>query len=100
VVLTAGNVYPVDLGASTVNPNLTITQVAFYLETNSNGVPNPSTDQLLGYGTPSTILNAQHNWMLTMSTSELTAGTYTLFAQATDSNGQVSNVVETTLTIA
>jgi PKD repeat protein len=92
VTLTAGNVYAITPGAS-------ITQVAFYLSPNGGTTFDPSSDQLLGDGTPSTIANAQNNYTLTMSTAGLTAGTYTLFVQATDSNGQVSNVVETTLTI-
>jgi hypothetical protein len=100
VTLTAGNVYTVNLGASTVNPNLSVTQVAFYLETNSSGVPNPGSDQLLGYGTPSTIANANHNWTLTMSTAGLTSGTYTLYARALDSSGLWSNPITTTLRIA
>lgn len=92
VILTAGNAYAIIPGAN-------ITSVAFYLDSNNDGVLD-SSDQFLGDGTPSTIPNAQHNYTLTMSTAGLTAGTHTLFAQAKDSNGQVSNVVETTLTIA
>ncbi|MGH7172677.1 MAG: PKD domain-containing protein [Gemmataceae bacterium] len=93
VLLTAGNVYAITPGAN-------ITQVAFYLDTNNDGVLETGSDQLLGDGTPSTIPNAENNYTLTMSTAGLTAGTYNLFVQATDSNGQVSNVVETTLTIS
>jgi hypothetical protein len=59
-----------------------------------------SSDRLLGLGTPSTIADASHNWTLTMSATGLTAGTYTLFVQAKDSYGQLSNVATTTLTIA
>jgi hypothetical protein len=100
VTLTAGNVYTVNLGSSAIDPNLTVKEVAFYVETNGSGVPNPNTDQLLGNGTPSTIANAGHNWTLTMSTTGLTAGTYTIYARALDSNGQWSAPVATTLTIA
>ncbi|HEY7314577.1 MAG TPA: hypothetical protein VH643_34835 [Gemmataceae bacterium] len=100
VALTAGNVYAISPGASTIDPNLSVKQVAFYLETNPSGAPNPSTDQLLGFGTPSTIANAGHNWTLSMSTTGLTAGTYTIYARALDSNGLWSDPVATTLTIA
>jgi hypothetical protein len=100
VLLTAGNVYPVDLGVSTLDANLTITQVAFYLVTNSSGQPNPSSDELLGDGTASTLANSSHNWTLTMSTSGLTAGTYTIYAMAKDSNGVWSVPTTTTLTIS
>jgi PKD repeat protein len=93
MTLTAGNVYALTPGAA-------ITQVAFYLSPNGGSVFNSSSDQLLGDGTPSTLANAEHNYTLTMSTAGLTSGTYTLFVQATDSDGQVSDVVETTLTIA
>jgi hypothetical protein len=54
----------------------------------------------VGYGTPSTIANAGHNWTLTMSTTGLTAGTYTIYARALDSYGQWSAPTVTTLTIA
>jgi uncharacterized repeat protein (TIGR01451 family) len=85
VLLTAGNVYAINSGAS-------ITQVAFYLVI--NGV-----NELLGYGTQSTIPNAQHNYTLTMSTTGLAAGTYTLLVQALDSGGLLSNMMSTQLTI-
>jgi hypothetical protein len=100
VVLTAGNVYPVDLGVSTLPASLTITQVAFYLETNGTGVPNPSKDQLIGDGTASTIPDGEHNWTLTMSTAGLTAGSYTIYAMAKDSNGDWSAPTTTTLSIS
>jgi PKD repeat protein len=93
VTLTAGNVYDIANSGS-------ITQVAFYLAAGSNATFNAGTDQHLGNGSPSTIANANHNWTLTFSTTGLTAGTYTLFARALDSDGQYSNVVSTTITIS
>jgi PKD repeat protein len=92
VTLTAGNAYSIYPGGS-------VTQVAFYLDTNNDGVLQTGTDQLLGYGTPSTIPNANHNWTLTMSTSGMKSGTYTVFAVALDSDGLFSNPIATTLTI-
>jgi hypothetical protein len=94
VQLTAGNVYAITPGGTTV------TQVAFYISPNGNTSPfSTSIDTLLGYGTPSTTANAGHNYNLTISTSGLTAGTYRVFAVALDSNGLLSNPIAWTLTI-
>jgi PKD repeat protein len=88
VTLTAGNVYAIVPGAR-------VTQVAFYIE------PSGSTSQrLLGYGTPSTIPNAGHNWTLDISTAGLVSGNYTIVAVALDSNGLFSDPITYTLTIA
>ncbi len=81
--VTAGS--NVTLTASNIvdgNPSSTITQVAFYLDSNSDGVLD-SGDTLLGYGTQT----SPGVWTFTFSTSGLTIGTYTLFAQAKDSYG-------------
>jgi PKD repeat protein len=88
VTLTAGNVYAVVPGAS-------VTQVAFYIEPSGS-----SSQQLLGYGTPSTIPNAGHNWTLDISTTGLASGNYTIVAVALDSNGLFSDPITYTLTIA
>jgi uncharacterized delta-60 repeat protein len=81
--VTAGS--SVTLTASGItdgNPNSTITQVAFYLDSNNDGKLETSTDTLLGYATQS----SPGVWTLTNSSAfGLTAGTYTLFAQAQDS---------------
>ena len=82
---TAGS--PVTLTASGVqalNPGGTITQVAFYADSNGDGVLD-SNDTLLGYGTPT----ADGTWAFTYTFS--TAGTYKLFAQAKDSYGDLSD---------
>jgi hypothetical protein len=92
VDFTAGNIYA-------MSPGVSITQVAFYLDLNQDGVLQPSTDRLLGYGTASTAANANHNWVLTFSTAGLAPGSYTVFAQALDSNGQWSDPIAMTLTI-
>jgi Putative Ig domain len=92
VTLTAGNVYAINNGAS-------VAQVAFYLDSNNDGVLQTSTDKLLGYGTPSNVPNAGHNWTLTISTSGMLPGTYTIFAQAMDASGLFSNPIATTFTI-
>jgi PKD repeat protein len=93
VTLTAGNVYDVNGNGSSV------TQVAFYLDSNKDGVLEPGTDTLLGYGAPSTDPNAGHNWTLTMSTAGLSSGNYKVFARAVESDGLTSDPVATTLQI-
>jgi hypothetical protein len=94
ITLTAGNVYAPAPGDS-------VAQVAFYLDTNNDGVLEQGTDKLLGYGAPDTTdLNATHNYQLKISTSGLAPGTYTIFAIALDSNGVTTNVVSATFTIS
>jgi PKD repeat protein len=93
VTLTAGNVYDINNNGSSV------TQVAFYLDANKDGVLQTGTDTLLGYGAPSTDPNAGHNWTVTVSTTGLSSGSYKVFARATESDGLVSDPVATTLQI-
>ena len=95
VMLTAGNVYDVNPGGGS-----SVTQVAFYISANGGSSTFSNADTLLGYGTPSTITNASHNWNLTMATSGLSAGDYTIFAVAQDSNGLESTPISWTLTIS
>jgi uncharacterized delta-60 repeat protein len=76
VTLTAGNL-------TDGNPNSAVTQVAFYRDGNGDGVLQPGTDALLGYGTR----NPDGTWTLTFSTAGLPSGTDTLFAQAEDNYG-------------
>jgi hypothetical protein len=92
VDLWAGNVYAINAGTS-------ISRVAFYLDSNNDGVFQPGTDQLLGYGTASSVPNASHNWMLTISTTGLTSGSHTIFAQALGSDGLLSDPLAMVLTI-
>lgn len=79
---TAG--VPVTLTVSNItdaNPNSTITQVAFYEDTNNDGVP----DVLLGYGAQT----SPGVWTLNFTFS--TSGAHKLFAQALDSYGVLSD---------
>jgi PKD repeat protein len=88
VILTAGNVYALNAGDR-------ITQVAFYLVTSTGS------QQLLGYGQPDTVdPHATQNYQLRISTSGMASGKYTILAQATDSDGLVSDPITWTLTIA
>jgi uncharacterized delta-60 repeat protein len=89
VTLTASNITLAD-------PSSTITQVAFYLDSNNDGSLETGTDQLLGDATQS----SPGVWTLTDSSAfGLTAGTYKLFAQAEDSDGVFGDPVALTLTV-
>jgi uncharacterized delta-60 repeat protein len=88
LTLTAGSIADGNAGA-------TVTQVAFYVDSNGDGVLEPGTDTLLGYGTP----NSDGTWTLSFSTAGWTAGMYTLFAQATDSYGAPGDPVSLTLQV-
>jgi hypothetical protein len=81
VTLTAANLTDSNAGA-------TITQVAFYT---IDALGHP---QLLGSGTQ----NSDGSWSFTF-TVNFGSGTYTLFAQATDSAGAASGGLALTLTV-
>jgi hypothetical protein len=86
VTLTASNVTDANAGS-------TITQMAFYVDSNKDGVLD-SGDALLGYGTLS-----GGKWTFTFSTAGWAKGTYTLFAQAGDNNGLQSDPFALKLTV-
>ena len=79
---------PRESTASDANPGVTITQVAFYY-VNSSG-----SNVLLGYGTQS----SPGVWTFTF-TVNLAPGSYTLLAQATDSDGVLGDPFALTLTV-
>jgi uncharacterized delta-60 repeat protein len=79
LTLTASNITLAD-------PSSTITQVAFYVQTGG-------TNTLLGYGTQSAGV-----WTYSF-TVNLTPGSYTLIAQATDSDGVLGDPFALTLTV-
>lgn len=84
------------LTASNFANSSTITQVAIYLDSNNDGTLEPGTDTLLGYATQT----SPGVWTLTNSSAfGLTAGTYTLFAQAEDSDGVFGDPDALTLTV-
>jgi uncharacterized delta-60 repeat protein len=70
------------------NPNSTVTQVAFYY------IDGTGTQQVLGYGTS----DGHGNWTLTYTVG-LPAGTYTLYAQATDNYGALGDPLALTLQV-
>jgi hypothetical protein len=97
-VLTAGNVYA-------LSPGTSVSQVAFYLSANNSAPFSATNDTFLGYGTGTNNLpnGASTDWSMTMpaaSTTGLTSGNYTIWAVATQSDGQVSVPISTTLQIA
>jgi hypothetical protein len=84
LMLTAANV--VDL-----NPGGSVVQVAFYQDANGDGILQAGTDLLLGYGTQT----SPGTWSLTYSTTGLTSGTYTFFAQVLDNHSLFSDPLAT-----
>ncbi|HEY1376024.1 MAG TPA: hypothetical protein VGF55_04490, partial [Gemmataceae bacterium] len=80
VTLTAG-------GITDGNPGATVTRVAFSVESGDGS------STLLGYGTR----NADGTWSFTFSTTGWAAGTYTLLAQAEDSDGAFGDPAALTL---
>ncbi|MFO0844449.1 MAG: delta-60 repeat domain-containing protein [Gemmataceae bacterium] len=80
-------------GITDGNPNGTVTQVAFYRDSNGDGKLDAN-DALLGYGSQSNGV-----WAFSFSTTGLTAGTYTLFAQAKDSFGVLGDPFALALTV-
>jgi hypothetical protein len=80
VTLTAGNI-------SDGNPGVTISSVTFYY------FDATGTKQVLGTGAA----NGDGTWSLTLSTAGWAAGSYTIYAQATDSDGVVGDPFALTL---
>ena len=83
------------LNITDLNPNSTVTQVAFYLDSNGDGLLDAG-DALLASGSPT----GTGAWTFTFSTAGLTSGTYTLFAQAQDNYGVFGDPVATTETVS
>jgi uncharacterized delta-60 repeat protein len=95
--VTTGN--SVTLIASNVTDDTagsTVTQVAFYQDSNGDGKLQPGSDTVLGYGTKDT---STGNWTFTFSTTGLAAGAYKLFAQGRDSYGVFSDPLLLTLQV-
>lgn len=87
LTLTASNI-------SDANPGATITQVAFYADSNGDGVLD-SGDALLGYGSQT----APGTWSFTFSTAGMASGTFAVFAMAEDSYGAFGDPLATTETV-
>jgi len=88
VTLTVGNITDTNSGA-------TITQVAFYVDSDNNGVLD-SADTLLSYGTQT----SPGEWTLSSANAfGLSHGNYTVFAQAEDSGGVFGDPFAITLAV-
>jgi uncharacterized delta-60 repeat protein len=87
LTLTASNL-------TDANTSSSITQVAFYVDSSTGNGKLDTSDTLLGYATQT----SPGVWTFTF-TVNLTAGTYTLFAQAEDSLGIFSYTDTLTLTV-
>jgi hypothetical protein len=72
----------------------TVTQVAFYVDSNGDGILEPGTDALLGYATQT----SPGVWTFAFTVG-LAPGSYTLFAQAEDSFGVLGDLAGLTLTV-
>jgi uncharacterized delta-60 repeat protein len=87
VTLATSNVVP-------LNPGSSVTQVAFYQDSNGDGILDAG-DALLGSGTqPGT-----GTWTFTFSTTGWPSGATTLFAQAEDNYGVFSDPLALTLQV-
>src|SRR5262249_31381475 len=87
VTLTAADVVA-------LNPNSTITRVAFFQDSNGDDLLD-SGDALLGYGTET----GTGTWTYTFSLSGWAAGTSTVFAVAEDSYGVFSDPIPLSLSL-
>jgi uncharacterized delta-60 repeat protein len=76
------------------NPSSSITQVAIYVDSNGDGKLEAGSDMLIGYATQT----SPGVWTINY-TVNLTAGTYTLFAQAQDNYGLFSDPFALSLTV-
>jgi hypothetical protein len=65
------------------------------VDTNGDGKLEPGTDTLLGYA----VQTSPGTWVLTITTTGWTPGSSTLFAQAKDSDGALSDPLASTLQI-
>jgi uncharacterized delta-60 repeat protein len=89
VILAASNI-------TDGNPSSSITQVAFYLDSNNDGALEPGTDTPLGTATQT----SPGVWTLFSNNAfGLSTGTNTLFAQAKDSYGVLGNPFALTLAV-
>jgi hypothetical protein len=72
----------------------TIASVSFYVDSNGNGLIDVGTDLLI-----STDSSKNGGFKASLDTTPFAVGTMTILAQATDSDGGVSNVVSATVTV-
>src|SRR5262249_9835106 len=93
---TAGG--PFSLRAYDVRDETAVNSVSFYRDTNGNGILDTANDELVGTNTIGPIFDSglwRYYWGVDNVTAPAVAGTHIYFAQATDSQGHLSNVVST-----
>lgn len=94
--VTSGNSFTLTAsGVSDPNSGGSISKVSFYRESNGTSGLQTSGDTLIG----TTTSGSNGSWIDSVSTSGLSAGSYTFYAVATDNSGLSSNVASTTVTI-
>jgi uncharacterized delta-60 repeat protein len=96
---TAGSSVTLSAAFTDGNPAVTSLRVYFYLERTDNGILEPGSDTLVGYADATW---DGSKWNVTLTTdalSGLVAGTYTLYAQAVDNFGIVSDPLAITFTV-
>jgi uncharacterized delta-60 repeat protein len=93
---TGANATLTAASVTALNPGSTVTQVTFYVDSNGDGVLDASDTQLTG-----TFSQSAGTWTLTFTatTAGLTPGSYTLFAQAEDSYGALSDPLSLVLQV-
>ncbi len=93
---SVNNNVPFTLAALNVlDANGFVSTVDFYIDTDGNGTFTLGVDRSLGRG-----VNVSGTWSLTTSIRNFDAGTYTVFARATDNLRGVGNVVSGTILVA
>jgi PKD repeat protein len=96
--VTAGGSITLTVANVTDNAG-TVTLVSFYISALGGSTVHSPMDTLLGNGAQGTTPATNQTWTLTVSTTGLAPGAYTIFAQAGDSNSQLSLPVAVTLTV-
>ena len=96
--VTAGSAVTLAAAVAAGNPGALggVTQVAFYADSNNDGVLDPATDALLGYATYD---SGSGQWRLTVTTASWAPGTHRLFARAQDGYGAWGDPVAITLEV-
>ena len=76
------------------HPNRLVARIAFYRDTNGDGVWNEGDDDLLGMDE-----DGSNGWSLSVPTAGWSPGTQTFYARAQDNHGVWSETVRTTATV-
>jgi len=85
---------PFSITVGTATDDAGIARVDFYRDTNGNGQLDTGADLLVATDTSS-----ETGWRANTTTTGLVPGTYRYFARATDTDGTVSNVITSTISV-